>query len=341
MSSTKNLNPEICHRIGIEYRPNTRGCGYKAIGARLCLPWQTVRNVCNRKKATGTSEARKRGRSPSLTAAEQRRVRSRLDKNPFATNIELASTVGNKVSRWTVGRVISHSEPPFTRKRVIDQEPEELSAEWKREVKRFIRDPLKRIPISTRIYEDETGIYSNEAPKYGRSRRGVPIRMEKPHYAKKWTLHVYAREKTVVHWELSARNANDGEVVRVLNNAAPKMRKDETLIWDRLGRSGRTANPKAQHYNPTIPDTLRQHGVKLLFLPPKGKYLQPLELLFDDLKEHHLRKRRPGKGPFWSEAELKRKIKCYMEDVAPKNLHGFFEARANGRYLKENGLLDE
>ena len=62
---------------------------------------------------------------------------------------------------------LARAKPRFTAKVVQDQEPEELSEEWKTEAKQWL-DQVKRIPLDKRIYEDETPVYANEAPKKGR-----------------------------------------------------------------------------------------------------------------------------------------------------------------------------
>ena len=60
-------------------------------------------------------------------------------------------------------------------------------------------------------------------------------------YATKYTLHVYAKKDRVLHWDLSDQNADTKEIERVAVDAATQVSVGDTLIWDRLGRSG-------QHY---------------------------------------------------------------------------------------------
>ena len=79
---------------------------------------------------------------------------------------------------------LARAKPRFTAKVVQDQEPEELSEEWKTEAKQWL-EQVKRIPLDKRIYEDGTPVYANEAPKKGRSRRGKPIFRTRSRYAKK------------------------------------------------------------------------------------------------------------------------------------------------------------
>ena len=68
-----------------------------------------------------------------------------------------------------------------------------------------------------------------------------------PGLATKYPLHVYAKKDRVVHWDLSDKNADTKEIERVAVDAAAQMDEGDTLIWDRLGRSGRALHPIHQH----------------------------------------------------------------------------------------------
>ena len=61
-------------------------------------------------------------------------------------------------------------------------------------------------------------------------------------YAKKFTLHMYAKRSGVLHWELSDENAGTKEIERVAVAAAHKVQHGDVLVWDRLGRCGRAVN---------------------------------------------------------------------------------------------------
>ena len=78
---------------------------------------------------------------------------------------------------------------------------------------------------------------------------------------------------------LVGQNADTNEIERVAIDAVGAMKSGETVIWDRLGRSGRAVNPSSQHYSPVARDLFEERGVSIKFLPPKGKYFNPLELL--------------------------------------------------------------
>ena len=244
----------------------------------------------------------------------------------------------NKIAARTVSDYLARAHPPFTTKVIQDQEPEELTEEWKEGARRWV-EGVKRIRLDKRIYEDETPVYANEAPKRGRSRRGTPIIRARSRYAKKYTLHVYAKKSGVLHWELSDKNADTKEIERVAVGAANEMECGDVLIWDRLGRSGRAVNPTSQHYSQVARATFEGCGVTIKFLPPKGKYFNSLELLFNDLKTHHIRPNFPKNGRPLQKSKIAELVRTYMDERAPTTLSGFFKARANGRDAVEKRIL--
>ena len=65
------------------------------------------------------------------------------------------------------------------------------------------------------------------------------------------------------------------------------------------------------------------------FLPPKGKYFNPLELLFNDLKQHYIRPNFPKNGRPLSKSKIAGLIRGYVDETAARVLPGLFQARAN------------
>ena len=117
-------------------------------------------------------------------------------------------------------------------------------------------------------------VHANEAPKKGRSRRGKPIFRTRSRYAKKYTLRRDAKRSGVVHWDLSDKNADTNEIERVAREAVEQVEGEETLIWDRLGRSGRASHPTSQHYSPEAQAIFNTRDVTIKFLPQR-QALQP------------------------------------------------------------------
>ena len=136
---------------------------------------------------------------------------------------------------------------------------------------------------------------------------------------------MYAKRSGVVHWDLSDKNADTNEIERVAREAVQQVEGGETLIWDRLGRSGRASHPTSQHYSPEAQAIFNTRDVTIKFLPPKGKYFNPLELLFNDLKSHYLRPKflqngkplrsRKSRGLFESMSMGQHQLRCEDSSV--------------------------
>ena len=215
-----------------------------------------------------------------------------LKATPSASNTDLARAVGNVIKPRAVSDILARQTPRITTKVPIDQEFRELTDEWKTEALQFVKE-VKSITLRTCVYADECGIAENLAPKKVRAPRGQKVYRSKPRFGKKRTLHVFAKNNRVLHWELQETNTNNTGVKQVTLRALKKFNKGDTLLWDRLGRSGRSENPVKQHYNPEVAKAAAKRGLKIKFLPPLDKSFHPMELLFNDLKEHYIH----GKGP--------------------------------------------
>ena len=72
---------------------------------------------------------------------------------------------------------------------------------------------------------------------------------------KKYTLHMFAKRNGVVHWDLADKDADTNEIERVATEAVEQMEGGETLIWDRLGRSGRASHPNITAQKQKPPST--------------------------------------------------------------------------------------
>lgn len=318
------------------YRPGVRGCGARTISHNTGIPYRSCQNVIDRYRTTGSGKQRQRGRKRTLTPEQERRVCQRVDDDPSLSNRKLSRVTRPPLTPRTFSNILHRASPPFTRKKPIDREPEEYTDEWKAKVTRFRDEVLEHIPMRMRVYADEAAIYENEASSWVRSRKGKKVYRPRSHWAKKYTLHVYVKQFRVLHWELSRLNANDNEIVRVMKQVAPLLEEGDVLLWDQLGRSGRCLHPSKQHFSEEVRDMVERRWCSVVHLPPKGKYFDPVELLFNDLKG--LIRRQNKK---WTFDTLKSEIAKYMEEQAPSKLPGFFRERANGRCLEDMGVLQK
>ena len=91
--------------------------------------------------------------------------------------------------------------------------------------------------------------------------------------------------------------------------------------------------------SPAVREEFKERGVSIKFLPPKGKYFNPIELLFNDLKSHYIRPNFPKNGKLLSKSKIQALVREYMDETAPSTLPGFFSARANGKDAIANKIL--
>jgi hypothetical protein len=59
------------------------------------------------------------------------------------------------------------------------------------------------------------------------------------------------------------------------------------VIWDRWGKSGRSRNPTAHHFSEKAKRYIEDRGAKLMMLPAAGKYFNPIERVFGDVKRNY------------------------------------------------------
>lgn len=200
---------------------------------------------------------------------------------------------------------------------------------------------VKDIPWEKRVYMDESFVYNNEAPSMGRSKKGAPINRIRDKRGKRLTMYLAIRVDGLVHPPiLKPLNADDKEFMRYVEESlVPCLRPGEVVIWDRLGRSGRAKNPCKQHYNPVARKMIEDVGCQLMILPPKGKYFDPIELVFSLLKGEVRRtygqsiaaiEQRPR-----TEKEIREAVQDGSRKISPTQLRGFYKERANGRSFKK------
>ena len=122
-------------------------------------------------RAGGDPVAPRGHKKRKLDSGEEVKLCRALEQNSTATNRQLSAVVRGKVAARTVSDYLARADPPFTTKVIQDQEPEELSEEWRAGARRWL-EGVKKIRLDKRIYEDETPVFANEAPKRGRARTG-------------------------------------------------------------------------------------------------------------------------------------------------------------------------
>lgn len=149
----EQLRPQLQRDIAADYRRGVRGHGLRALANTYQLPIPTVQHVVARATRPGGGPVAPRGhKRRKLNEVDEAKLCRTLERNAFATNRDLAAVVGNKFSERSVSVYLARAKPRFTAKVGQDQEPEELSEEWKTEAKQWL-EQVKRIPLDKRIYE--------------------------------------------------------------------------------------------------------------------------------------------------------------------------------------------
>ena len=178
-------------------------------------------------------------------------------------------------------RLLSSRGSPFTNEGYPrSRSSAELTEEWRTGARRWL-EGVKKIRLDKRIYEDETPVFANEAPKRGRARTGNTH----PSSAISLRHKVHVACKRKAEWCAALATCRTEmqtpkRLQRVAIDAVGAMKSGETVIWDRLGRSGRAVNPSSQHYSPVARDLFDERGVSIKFLPPKGKYFKSSRTAF-------------------------------------------------------------
>lgn len=299
----------------------------------------TVNEIIQRARTHDGDPVTPRGhRKRKLTESDDEALAEALDDYPYATNKQLANEAGVAAETWDVSRALRRAKPGFSKKQVVEQDPREETDEWKNTMNTFEKQTLRPIKIAKRIYEDETAIWTNERLSQGRTRKGKQLRRTKVRNPKKYVLHLYAKRDHVVHWELRDVDAQNDDFLSIVKRAARKFDEGDTLIWDQLGKYGNEKNPYRLHWDPEAKEAIEDEGASMVMLPPSGYYFMPLDLLFNDLKQHYIRPEYAKNGDPMSKSKMQSIIKKYMEEVAPNTLPGFFRSRANGRDAKKAKL---
>ena len=96
------------------------------------FPVSTVKGVIARAERAGGDPVSPRGhKKRRLDSGEEVKLCRALEQNSTATNRELSAVVRGKVAARTVSDYLARADPPFTTKVIQDQEPEELTEEWR------------------------------------------------------------------------------------------------------------------------------------------------------------------------------------------------------------------
>jgi transposase len=201
---------------------------------------------------------------------------------------------------------------------------------------------IKKYHLSRRVYVDESFLYDNEQPARGRSRKGRKINKKGKRRGRRFPFVVATRLDQLVHPPLLVKKDFDDKNWKeyALEVLLPRLRRNDVVIWDRLGRSGRKKKPVKQHFNPEVIHKIKINSKrKVVFLPPLGKLFNPVELVHGKLKAIVRKAYRSSKaakeGRVRNYYELWRDLVEASRQITTSDLHGFFRERAQGRAFKK------
>jgi transposase len=294
------------------------------------------------------------GRPRKFTAEHEARVAAALEETPTATLAQLIATEDLPVQKTQLAYHLRRMN--FTVKKVADEPIDFPNERILEEINTYL-DAVKDVPMNKRVYFDESFSYLNEAPARGRAQRGKTARRQREAHAKRYMFALAIRQSGLVHPPAIACKTMTDDVFMsyVRAQLVPHLREGDVVIWDRLGKSGRTKNPTKQReysvksgycaqcaadYNPEARELIEAKGARLVFLPPKGKHFNPIELLFGKAKTHirnsyttslaarEKRHRRDG--------ELIQAIMDGCASITLKDIQGYFRERGGIRAFRKH-----
>jgi transposase len=317
------------------------GQSIRSLAREFKVPRATVHRWVSDAEAIGAPRpARQIGRPRLLSESEEKALLGHLAKNPYLSNEELASKLGNKIAPRTVSHYLKRQPVPYTQHEPRDDITGLDDARVVRESRLYLRS-LPSIPWANRVYEDESFIYDNDMEHRGRAPQGTRIHRPRRWRGKRFSFAIVLSQDGLLNVpELQKENFDTARFeLFVQHSVAPVVTSGTTVFWDRLGRSGRAVHPTAQHYSPQAIASVEAQGGKVCMLPPLGKLFNPCELAVGFLKErvrryyHSSRAFKEGRPRTF--VELGSDLKRATEGITPQKVRGWWRERADGRAFEE------
>ncbi|KAJ3220592.1 hypothetical protein HK099_004165 [Clydaea vesicula] len=165
---------------------------------------------------------------------------------------------------------------------------------------------------------NESFVYDNEAPTYGRSFEGQRILRPRKRHGESWTFFLAILLNGLVHNPListeNAREENFLDYVR--NTLVPHPQEGEVVLWDRFEAMV----------------LIVSKGARIIFLPPQVKFFNPVKLVFGTVKltfEIHT-----NYTIARTEVEVRSIVKESCDKITETAIEGYFRERGGGREFK-------
>ena len=150
-----------------------------------------------------------------------------------------------------------------------------------------------RVTLDDLYFQDEFPLYAGKVMNLGRARKNDKVCSRVPYMATRFTGSIVISNKGFVKADLIPGNMTDKSFQEFCLNSQESnnvcrnlgglplfslLPKGSFIVWDRLGRSGRSKNPTRMHFNPAVHSALNRGGIQVVMLLPKGHMLNPAEL---------------------------------------------------------------
>ncbi len=217
-------------------------------------------------------------RRPRLVTAEgETFIRQRLAESPGLLLRELAaeytSRFGVRVSARRMGDAVARMG--FTRKRAKKRPPASQRKDVVEDRQAWL-DRLPTLDITKLIFMDEAGFNRSLTGNYGWAPRGETPIIVTPSKGKNATVIGAIDQDGIVGLGVMEGYMNTGDLLWYLKEALlPELDGEGyTIVWDNL----------SAHKNAEVRALLGEHGVNVLFLPAYSPELNPIELVWAEMK---------------------------------------------------------
>lgn len=229
----------------------------------------------------------KRGAASRFTAADERWLARVLDEDPDQTERELAVRFARErkkpcsaTSIWRLRKRINYPLHTFSWRPSAGFAPEQPERE-----RAYVRR-TRHIPLTQRVYFDEVGIDIRSGHRKGKAPPGSTLYRVGYDKPRRVTALMAIDMHGVRCCHVVTKTVNDEVFKNFVNRSfCRKLKPDEYVFWDNLGRSGRSEDPCKLHFNPDVALKIeRITGHPPVHLPSYGCDFNPIEAFFHELK---------------------------------------------------------
>lgn len=290
-----------------------RGVGSVPQVARLFqVATNSVYNLLRLRQQTGELQPRPNpgGRPPAIPPQRYHELRQLLAQQPDLTLAQIRDQLGLTCSEAAVCRTLK--KLGLTRKKKIlhaseQQRPDVQMAreewvEWQAE--------LNETDLNRVVFLDESAVFTNMTPRYGRAPRGERVLDYVPEGDWERLTIAAAIRLVGVCGALVYEGGTSVEACETFSEQClgPNLRRGDIVIMDRL----------SSHTNPTVLEVFEKLGVEVRLLPAYSPDYNPIEKAWSKMKEA-IRRARPRTA-----AELIESVGNALQTITTEDIQGWF-----------------